>query len=97
APSHAYWAALERLNNSLRAHRRNGGLLEAVLELQARIGDEFAPDFLLVDSRTGITELGGLATSILADRVVCLTTTAPESVEGTQVVAEALRTAPRLA
>jgi MinD-like ATPase involved in chromosome partitioning or flagellar assembly len=27
APSHAYWEALERLNNSLRAQRRNGGLL----------------------------------------------------------------------
>ena len=97
APSHAYWAALERLNNSLRSHRRNGGLLEAVLELQARIADEFAPEFLLIDSRTGITELGGLATSILADRVVCLTTTAPESIEGTRVVADALRAAPRLA
>ena len=96
APSHAYWTALERLNNSLRAPRRNGGLLEAVLELQARIAEEFNPDFLLIDSRTGITELGGLATSILADRVVCLTTTAPESVEGTLVVADALRTAPRL-
>jgi MinD-like ATPase involved in chromosome partitioning or flagellar assembly len=97
APSQAYWASLERLNRSLRCNGRNGGLLEAVLELQARIADEFAPEFLLVDSRTGITELGGLATSILADRVVCLTTTAPESVEGTRVVAEALRTAPRLA
>jgi len=55
------------------------------------------PDFLLIDSRTGITELGGLATSLLADRVVCLTSTSPESVEGIQVVAEALRAAPRLA
>jgi CobQ/CobB/MinD/ParA nucleotide binding domain len=73
APSHAYWAALERLNNSFRSDRRNGGLLEAILELQARIAEELAPDFLLVDSRTGITELGGLATSLLADRVVCLT------------------------
>jgi MinD-like ATPase involved in chromosome partitioning or flagellar assembly len=96
APSHAYWAAFERLNGALRAHPRDGGLPEAVLELQARIAEEFAPDFLLIDSRTGITELGGLATSILADRVVCLTTAAPESVEGTRVVAEALRQAPRL-
>ena len=96
APSHAYWEALERLNDSFRSERRNGGLLEAVLELQARIADELAPDFLLVDSRTGITELGGLATSLLADRVVCLTTTAPESIEGTRVVADALRAAPRL-
>ncbi len=96
APSYAYWTALERLQNALRTNRRNGGLPEAVLDLQARIADEFVPEFLLVDSRTGITELGGLATSILADRVVCLTTTAPESVEGTRVVAEAFRAAPRL-
>jgi len=96
APSHAYWAALERLNGSLHANPRNGGLPEAVLELQARIAEEFSPDLLLIDSHPGITELGGLATSILADRVVCLTTTAPESVEGTRVVAEALRSAPRL-
>lgn len=96
APSHAYWAALERLQKALRSSRRNGGLAEAVLELQARIAEEFAPEFLLIDSRTGITELGGLAASILADRVVCMTTTAPESIEGTRVVAEALRTAPRL-
>ena len=95
-PSHTYWAAIERLNKALRSQRRDGGLLEAVLELQARISEEFAPEFLLVDSRTGITELGGLATSILADRVVCLTTMAPDSVEGTRVVAEALRGAPRL-
>lgn len=96
APSHTYWAALERLQNALRSNRRAGGLPEAILELQARIADDFAPEFLLVDSRTGITELGGLATSVMADRVVCLTTTAPESIEGTQVVAEALRAAPRL-
>lgn len=96
APSQAYWAALERLNQIVGTSPRRGGLLEAVLELQARIAEELAPEFLLVDSRTGITELGGLATSVLADRVICLTTTAPEAVEGTLVVAEALRTAPRL-
>jgi septum formation inhibitor-activating ATPase MinD len=70
--------------------------LEAVLEIQAQIEIDFNPDFLLIDSRTGITELGGLATCVLADRVVCLTTTAPESVEGTRVVAEALKAAPRM-
>jgi cellulose biosynthesis protein BcsQ len=97
APSQEYWETLEQLNTTLRSARRTGGLPEAVLELQARIADEIKPEFLLVDSRTGITELGGLATSLLADRVVCLTTTAPESIEGTHVVAGALRGAPRLA
>lgn len=97
APSPAYWQALEELQSLSRSNSRSGGLAEAVLELQASIADEFAPDFLLIDSRTGITELGGLATSLLADRVVCLSTTAPESIEGARVVAEALRAAPRLA
>lgn len=96
APSHAYWAALEQLGECLRKEPHEGGLLEAVLELQLRIQQAFDPDVLLVDSRTGITELGGLATSILADRVVCMTTTAPDSLDGTRVVAEALRAAPRL-
>ncbi len=96
APSHKYWATFERLNGALRSNSREGGLAEAILELQARIDEELSPDFLLIDSRTGITELGGLATSLLADRVVCLTTTAPESIDGTRVVADALRTAPRL-
>ena len=44
----------------------------AVLDLQARIEDEMYPDYLLVDARTGVTELGGLATTILADTVVCV-------------------------
>ena len=96
APSQTYWASLERLQATLRSPHANGGLAEAVLELQARIADEFAPEFLLIDSRTGITELGGLATSLLSDRVVCLTTNTRESVKGTKVVAQALRDAPRL-
>ncbi len=96
APSQTYWASLERLHAALRSAPANGGLAEAVLELQARIAIEFAPEFLLIDSRTGITELGGLATSLLSDRVVCLTTNTRESIKGTKVVAHALRDAPRL-
>ncbi len=33
------------------------------LELKKRIRNEFSPDFLLIDSRTGITEIGGVATT----------------------------------
>lgn len=96
APSTQYWSALATLTGETRREDAGGGLAEAVLDLQARIADELAPDFLLVDARTGITELGGLATTIVADRVVCLTTTSPESIEGTLLVANAVRAAPRL-
>jgi MinD-like ATPase involved in chromosome partitioning or flagellar assembly len=96
APSTQYWTALAKLAGVTRIESAIGGIADAVLDLQARIADELAPDFLLVDARTGITEMGGLATTVVADRVVCLTSASPESIEGTLVVARALRTAPRL-
>ncbi len=68
----------------------------AVLDLQARIGDELHPDYLLIDARTGVTELGGLATTILADTVVCLFAPNQESLDGTLKIVEALKAAPRL-
>ena len=46
--------------------------VQIFLELKSRISDELKPDFLLVDSRTGITEMGGVATTLLPDKVICL-------------------------
>ena len=96
APSTQYWMTLAKLGQITKIESIDGGIVDAVLDLQARIADDLAPDFLLVDARTGITELGGLATTIVADRVVCLTSTSPESIDGTLTVASALRTVPRL-
>ena len=42
------------------------------LELKERIREEFNPDFLLIDARTGITEIGGVATTVLPEKVVVL-------------------------
>lgn len=69
----------------------------ALLDLQARIAEELKPDYLLIDVRTGVTELGGLATTVLADTVVCLFVANQESLDGTLTVIEALKGAPRLA
>jgi hypothetical protein len=68
-----------------------------LLDLQARIADELRPDYLLIDARTGVTELGSLATTILADTVVCMFVGNRESLEGTVEVIQALMRAPRLA
>ena len=68
-----------------------------LLDLQARIASELRPDYLLIDARTGVTELGGLATTVLADTVVCLFVGNQESLDGTLTVVEALKAAPRLA
>jgi formylglycine-generating enzyme required for sulfatase activity/cellulose biosynthesis protein BcsQ len=48
-------------------------------------------DFVLIDSRTGVTELGGVCTHHLADVVVLLTNATQASLEGTKRMAHALR------
>ena len=91
APRKEYWNALKQLKERLRFDDPNGRGLAALLDLHARIQDELKPDYLLIDSRTGVTELGGLATTALADCVVCLLVANAESVDGTVAIAEALK------
>jgi hypothetical protein len=97
APRQAYWTAFKDLADKLRLGDPSGQGLMALLDLQARIADELEPDYLLIDARTGVTELGGLATTILADTVVCMFVPNQESLDGTLAVVEALKAAPRLA
>src|ERR1035438_10405652 len=96
APDKTYWAAFKKLGDTIRLGDPSGQGLMALLDLQARIADELKPDYLLIDARTGVTELGGLATSILADTVVCMFVLNQESLDGTLAVVEALKAAPRL-
>jgi len=97
APHQTYWAALKELGDRLRLTDLSGRGFMALLDLQARIEDELKPDYLLIDARTGVTELGGLATSVLADTVVCMLAPNQESLDGTLTVVEALKSTPRLA
>lgn len=95
APKGEYWVDLGRLHELLLANQ-DAGLLEAVLDLQARIEEAWDPDVLLVDARTGVTGLGGIATMALCDRVVLMTTRSRESLDGILAVAESLRATPTL-
>jgi hypothetical protein len=96
APRGSYWAVLKELNDKLRPADPSGRGFMAMLDLQARIQDELKPDYLLIDARTGVTEIGSLATTILADTVVCMFVANLESLDGTLAVIEALQSAPRL-
>lgn len=96
APQKSYWAALKTLRERLRFDDESGHGLMALLDLQARIEDEVKPHYLLIDARTGVTELGSLATTVLADTVICLFVANQESIDGTTTVVEALKAAPRL-
>lgn len=96
APQQTYWTAFKEFGERLHFADPSGRGVMALLDLQARIADELKPDYLLIDARTGVTELGGLATTLLADTVVCMFVANQESLDGTLTVVEALKAAPRL-
>lgn len=56
-----------------------------------RIREELAPDVLVIDSRTGFSEIGGLCTQQLSDETVILSSLASESVKMTRHLAQLIR------
>jgi MinD-like ATPase involved in chromosome partitioning or flagellar assembly len=90
-PSADYWIKLSRINWHELFYKKGAKGVHIFKELQTRILDEMQPDFLLVDSRTGITEMGGVATTLLADKVLCLVSPTLENLEGARAVLRSLK------
>ena len=70
--------------------------VELFLDLKARLEQQLKPDYLLIDTRTGITEIGGVATNLLPDVVVCLMLNNPENLEGMRVVVQSIARKPEV-
>jgi MinD-like ATPase involved in chromosome partitioning or flagellar assembly len=90
-PSIEYWRKLSKLDWHELFYSPNAIGVEIFLDLKLRIERELAPDFLLIDSRTGITEIGGIATTILPDAVVCILLNNRENMEGARAVLRSLQ------
>ena len=90
APSTAYWESLCRINWHELFYSPDAKGVKLFLDLKSRIEEQFAPQFLLIDSRTGVTEMGGVATTILADVVVCILLNNRENLEGARAVLRSL-------
>src|SRR5205085_210024 len=86
-----YWRQLAKLDWHKLFYSETGEGIQFFLELKERIRTEFSPDFLLIDARTGITEVGGIATTLLADRVVCLLLNNRENLEGAREVLRGIK------
>lgn len=95
APHGDYWRKLASLDwhDLFYGPKAVGALFFS--ELQQRIQREFKPDFLLIDARTGITEMGGVATTILPEMVVALGLPTREHLEGLRAVMHGIRKSPR--
>lgn len=77
-----YYADLNELDWSLIFSEREGvAFFQSFL---ARIQEELQPDFVIIDSRTGISEIAGLCTQQLADEVVMLSSLSSESIKVTR-------------
>jgi hypothetical protein len=91
-----YWRRLAQIDWHSFFFTKDGLGVPFFLELKARIESEFSPDFLLIDARTGITEIGGVASTVIPDKVVCLLLLNRENLDGSREVLRGITAAPRL-
>jgi CobQ/CobB/MinD/ParA nucleotide binding domain len=91
APSGEYWRLLSQVNWYEMFYGPKPTGVPFFLELKERIRLHYNPDFLLIDARTGITEMGGIATTLLPDSVVCLALTSVEHLEGLRAVMHGIK------
>lgn len=88
--SKSYWKNLSSINwNELFYNEASMGV-EFFYNLKEQIREQIKPDFLLIDSRTGITDISGVTMSIFADEVVLLAANNRENLEGISQVIKTL-------
>lgn len=76
-----YWRKLSSINwYDLIYENPNG--LAFFLNLKEAIKKDIKPDFLLIDSRTGISEMSGITLSLLADEIVVFAANNKENLGG---------------
>ena len=88
--SEEYYRKLSKLDWSfIFSGKRNG--VAFFQQFLARIKQELQADFVIIDSRTGITEIAGSCTQQLADEVVMLSSLSYESIEGTKHIKQLIQ------
>lgn len=85
-----YWRKLATTKWSQLFYSRNSYGIRFFLDLKAKIQKEFNPDYLLIDSRTGITDISGITLKIFADEIVILAVNNTENLFGTKKIITSL-------
>jgi len=81
ADSPEYWKKLSSINWNELLYENNNGM-GFFLDLKDKIRKEIRPDFLLIDSRAGISEMSGISISLFADEVVIVSSNNKEDLDG---------------
>lgn len=77
-----YWRKLSAINWNDFFYENNSVGVDFFFNLKEQIRSQINPDFLLIDSKTGITDISGVTMSIFADEVVLLAANNLENIEG---------------
>lgn len=80
--SNDYWMKLAQINWWKLFYSEQSEGIPFFLDLKEKIKLKYNPDYLLIDSRTGITELSAISISILADSVVFFAANNKENIQG---------------
>ncbi|WP_179414325.1 KGGVGR-motif variant AAA ATPase [Mucilaginibacter sp. E4BP6] len=81
-----YWKKLSMIRWADMFYSKHGHGIKFFLDLKAKIEKEFQPDYLLIDSRTGITDISGITLRILADEIIILAVNNKENIFGTKKI-----------
>jgi tetratricopeptide (TPR) repeat protein len=85
-----YWKSLSSIKWTDLFYNRDSNGVKFFLDLKAKIEKEINPDVLLIDSRTGITDVSGITLKLLADEVVVLGANNEENIYGSKKVIKSL-------
>ena len=85
-----YWKKLSRIDWWKLLYEKDSQGLQFFLNMKSQIEESIKPDYLLIDSRTGITESSSLTMSLLADRVVVLAANNQENLIGSKRIIDLL-------
>ncbi|MEM5564738.1 AAA family ATPase [Psychroserpens sp. AS72] len=86
-----YWKDLSSINWKDLFYNNKSHGVELLLNLKEVINRDEKPDFLLIDSRTGITDISGIAMTLLADTVVTLAANNSENINGISKIIKSLK------
>lgn len=85
-----YWSKLSSINWKDLFYSEQSNGVNLLLHLKELIKKDINPDFILIDSRTGITDISGIAMTLLSDTVVALAANNDENIIGTSKVIRSL-------
>lgn len=88
--SNEYWKKVSMIDWAKMFYSENGKGVRFILDMKEKIEKEINPDVLLVDSRTGITDISGITLKLLADEVVLLSSYNDEGLFGSTKIIESL-------